>query len=151
MLDDPPADAVASGACIDQDRTDKRALTAKLQSAIPDDAIALGEGVEGQALGIEVIIQETRGAQGSAQGSQLAARDRRGVKVIADTIRRRRRRAPHFPQQVGAQQAPTVSAVLGPGFFARTNALMNLPSTVGAMASTSTPLPDRNSRASSTL
>ena len=53
----------------------------------------LGRRLEGRALGIEVIIQETRGAQGSAQGSQLAARDRRGVKVIADTIRRRRRRA----------------------------------------------------------
>src|SRR6266536_6062382 len=37
------------------------------------------------------------------------------------------------------------------GFTARMNALMNLPSTAGAMESTSIPFPVRNSRASSTL
>src|SRR5204862_6055831 len=36
------------------------------------------------------------------------------------------------------------------GFVARTNALMNLPSTCGAIMSASTPLSARNSRASST-
>ena len=47
-------------------------------------------------------------------------------------------------QQVGPQHEV-------PGFFARTKALMNLPSTIDATVSTSTPWPVRNSRASSTL
>jgi len=46
-------------------------------------------------------------------------------------------------QHVGPQQGSTT------GFTARMNALMNFPSTSGAMASTSMPLPVRNSRASS--
>src|ERR1043166_1214208 len=45
-------------------------------------------------------------------------------------------------QHAGPQQAACA------GFTARTNALMNLPSTDGAIASTSIPLPARNSRAS---
>jgi hypothetical protein len=50
-------------------------------------------------------------------------------------------------QQAGAQHASTVLLLVG--FTARTKALMNLPSTCGARASTSTPFPDRNSLASS--
>ena len=41
--------------------------------------------------------------------------------------------------------------LLSAGFTARMNALMNLPSTAGAMESTSIPFPVKNSRASSTL
>jgi len=60
------------------------------------------------------------------------------------------RRRPH-PQQAGPQHAgPPRSCACPPGLVARTNALMNLPSTCGASASTSMPLPVRNSRASST-
>jgi hypothetical protein len=47
-------------------------------------------------------------------------------------------------QQVGPQHEV-------PGFFARTKALMNLPSTIDAIVSTSTPWRVRNWRASSTL
>ena len=47
-----------------------------------------------------------------------------------------RPRAPCYEQQVGSQQAD--------GFVARTNALMNLPSTSDAIASTSTPSRVRN-------
>jgi hypothetical protein len=50
-------------------------------------------------------------------------------------------------QHAGAQHASTVLLLVG--FTARTKALMNLPSTCGARASTSTPFPDRNSLASS--
>jgi hypothetical protein len=48
-------------------------------------------------------------------------------------------------QQVGLQQG-----CFGCGFTARTNALMNFPSTCGAIASTSMFWPQRNSRASAT-
>jgi len=51
---------------------------------------------------------------------------------------------PHW-QQVGPQHAAVCC-----GFTARTKALMNFPSTWGAMASRSMFCPDRNSRASST-
>jgi hypothetical protein len=49
-------------------------------------------------------------------------------------------------QQPGAQHA---GALVPPGFTARMNALRNLPSTSGAMASTSMPWPPRKVRASS--
>ena len=49
----------------------------------------------------------------------------------------------YFPQRLGPQQNEI-------GFLARTKALMNLPSTRGAMASTSIPWLESNSRASST-
>src|SRR6516162_5532512 len=49
----------------------------------------------------------------------------------------------------GAQQAAAFASEATPGFFARTKALMNLPSTAGATASTSMSLLVRNSRASS--
>ncbi len=56
--------------------------------------------------------------------------------------------APRF----GERPAEAVSFfAVARGFTARTNALMNLPSTCEASASTSSPLPARNSRASSTL
>ena len=50
-----------------------------------------------------------------------------------------------YAQQLGAQHSRAA------GFRARMKALMNFPSTASAMASTSTPFPERNSRASSTL
>src|SRR5262249_45507961 len=48
-------------------------------------------------------------------------------------------------QQLGEQHVATAGALAG--FIAPTNALMNLPSTCGASASTSMPFPDRNSLA----
>src|SRR5260370_4203383 len=51
-------------------------------------------------------------------------------------------------QHAGAQQASVVFANFD--FVARTKALMNLPSTCGGIASTSTPFSERNSRASAT-
>src|SRR5260370_15451650 len=52
-------------------------------------------------------------------------------------------------QHVGAQHASAVFAA-SLAFVARTNALINLPSTCGAIAFTSSPFSDKNSRASST-
>src|SRR5260370_2004940 len=54
-------------------------------------------------------------------------------------------------QHVGPQQSRFAAASLAAGFFARTNALATLPSTCGAIASTSMPCVVRNCLASSTL
>src|SRR5271156_5400294 len=54
-------------------------------------------------------------------------------------------------QHAGPQQSRDAAASFAAGFFARTNALANFPSTSGAIASTSIPSAVRNCLASATL
>ena len=66
----------------------------------------------------------------------------------ADDGGQQERRAERFSVQSRRAAQHCAAAA---GFMARMNALMNLPSTCGAIASTSMPCPLRNARASSML
>ena len=81
-------------------------------------------------------------AAGQPLAHDAGANDRRQQQRRADRLGSDAPRPAHA-QQPGAQQLA--------GFVARMNALMNLPSTCGAIASTSMPCPVRNVRASSML
>ena len=82
----------------------------------------------------------------SVLSSSLVTEDTEAL-LVREEIRRTPTRSLGIPVFSASQPALHHDAC---GFFARTKALMNLPSTRGAIAATSIPLLDSNSRASST-